>query len=593
MPHGYETADYKPADDGKNFTLSHFTGLIARTEPPVVLIGIALFFSLMNTAAQLVVPLFTKDLVDGFALSSLDMSRIFLLAGAFLLQMILSALAAYILNYTGQKIVASMRQLLWRKQISLPVSYFDAHSSGDMISRMINDTAVIRELITTNLTGFVTGIISIAGAAVLLICLDWKMSLLMTASVPLALAILMPMGRRMHHIARDTMNENARFTAVLTQVLGEIRLVKASGAEDYEYKRGEEKIGNLFRFGLKEGKVQALISPLMSFVMMALLVAIIGYGGYRVSTGTLTAGDLVAFILYLIQIIMPMTQVTMFSTQFSKARGATESIIAILGTEEEGRSGEAVDSASYRLSFNGVDFSYSPDAPLIRDMDFSLEPGEVTAIVGPSGGGKTTLFSLIERFYNPDKGEILLGCRNIGDIALDSWRSKIGYVSQDTSMIDGTVRENIIYGLSGPVGEEPLREAAKMAYAHDFISAFPEGYETRVGERGIKLSGGQRQRIAIARAFLRQPEILMLDEATASLDSDSEIWVQEALKNLMKGRTVLIIAHRLSTVVDADQILFVEDGRLSGTGSHEELMDYHRTYRRYAEHQLRSALPVM
>ena len=593
MPHSYETADYKPANDGKNFTLSHFTGLIARTEPPLFLIGFALVFSLLNTAAQLVVPLFTRDLVNGFALSSLDSSRILLLAGAFLVQMVLSALAAYILNYAGHKIVARLRELLWKKQISLPVSYYDSHSSGDMISRMINDTAVIKELITTNLTGFVTGIISIVGAVIFLVYLDWRMSLVMLSAIPLAFSILMPLGRRMHRIAQDTMNENARFTSVLSQVLGEIRLVKASGAEDREYGRGKEKIGNLFRFGLKEGRVQALISPLMSFVLMALLVVIIGYGGYRVSTGALSAGDLVAFILYLTQIIMPMTQVTMFFTQFSKTRGATESIMAILGSEEEEKSGEVIDSVSHALSFKGVDFSYAPEDPLIRDMDFSLGPGEITAIVGPSGGGKTTLFSLLERFYNPDRGEILLGSRNIKEFDLHSWRSRIGYVSQDTPMIDGTVKENILYGFSGPLGDDAIEEAAKMAYAHDFISSFPQGYETPVGERGIKLSGGQRQRIAIARAFLRQPEILMLDEATASLDSDSEIWVQEALKNLMKDRTVLIIAHRLSTVVDADHILFVEQGRLSGSGTHEELMDYHKTYRRYAEHQLRSGLPVM
>ena len=593
MPHSFVTAEYKPVDEEKNFTLSRFAGLIGGTEPPVLLIGAALLFSLVNTAAQLVVPLLTKGLVDGFSLASLDTSRIFLLAGAFLVQMVLSALTACLLNYAGQKIIARLRQLLWKKQISLPVSYFDSHSSGDMISRMINDTAVIRELITTNLTGFVTGIISIAGSVVLLIYLDWKMSLLMITAVPLALAVLIPLGWRMHRIARDMMDENARFTEVLSQMLGEIRLVKSSGAEEQEYERGKERIDNLYRFGLKEGRVQAFISPLMSFVLMALLVIVIGYGGYRVSTGVLTSGDLVAFILYLVQILMPMTQVTMFFTQLSKTRGATESILSILGTEEERTTGEVIDSTSYRLSFNGVDFSYSSDAPFIRDMDFSLEPGEVTAIVGPSGGGKTTIFSLLERFYTPDRGKILLGCRNIKDISLESWRRKIGYVSQDAAMIDGTVRENIIYGLPGPVDREAVRQAARMAFAHDFICAFPEGYETRVGERGVKLSGGQRQRIAIARAFLREPEILMLDEATASLDSDSEIWVQEALKNLMKGRTVLIIAHRLSTVVDADHILFIEKGRISGSGNHQELMDYHRTYRRYAEHQLRSALPVM
>jgi len=594
MPHNHQLAEYKPDNDGKNFTFSRFMGLIAKTKPPVGLLVSALLFSVMTTGVQLAIPMFTKGLVDGFSLSTLKTSQIALLGGAFFAQMILSALAVYILNYSGQKVVAALRKLLWKRQISLPVSYFDAHSSGDMISRMTNDTAVIKELITSQLTGFVTGIISMIGAFGLLIYLDWKMTLIMAAAIPLAIVILLPLGNRMHGISRGMMNETARFTSVLSQVLGEARLVKASGAEESEYDRGEEKINNLFTFGLREGKVQALIGPLMSFVMMALLVVIIGYGGYRVSTGALSAGELVAFILYLIQIIMPVTQLTMFFTQLSKTRGATESIITILDTEgEDLYRGEGMERITKAVSFQNVDFAYEADAPVLQGLNFSVEPGQVTAIVGPSGGGKTTIFSLIERFYHPVQGEIHLGGENINNLSLSAWRSKIGYVSQDTPMISGTIRDNITYGLDDEIDDAQLQEAAKMAYAHDFISEYPQGYDTQVGERGVRLSGGQRQRIAIARAFLRAPEILMLDEATASLDSDSEIWVQKALRNLMKGRTVLVIAHRLSTVVDADKILFIEEGRLTGSASHDELMETHEMYRRHAEHQLRSAVTVM
>lgn len=594
MPHNHQLEDYKPDNDGKKFTFSRFIKLIAMTKPPVALLFFALFFSVLTTVTQLAIPMFTKGLVDGFSLSSLKAGQVALLGGAFFVQMILSAIAVYVLNYSGQKVVAELRKMLWKKQISLPVAYFDAHASGDMTSRMTNDTAVIKELITTQLTGFVTGIISMIGAFALLVFLDWKMTLVMTAAIPLAVGIMLPLGRRMHGISKGMMNETARFTTVLTQVLGEARLVKSSGAEKSEYLRGEERIDSLFRFGLKEGKVQALIGPLMSFVMMSLLVTIIGYGGYRVSSGALSAGELVAFILYLVQIIMPMTQLTMFFTQLSKTRGATESIIEILDTEGEDLSaGESVETVRETLEFSHVRFSYSPDAPVLKDMNFTVEPGKVTAIVGPSGSGKTTLFSLIERFYLPDGGEILLGGKKTDDISLGTWRSKIGYVSQDTPMISGTVRENLVYGLEGDVDDEGLYKAARMAFAHDFIMEFPDGYETQVGERGVKLSGGQRQRIAIARAFLREPEILMLDEATASLDSDSEIWVQKALKNLMKGRTVIIIAHRLSTVVDADRILFIEEGRVTGSGSHNELMESHEMYRRHAEHQLRTAVPVL
>jgi len=594
MPHNHQLEDYKPANDGKNFTFSRFIRLIARTKPPVPLLIFALLFSVLTTVTQLAIPMFTKGLVDGFSLSSLKTGQIALLAGAFAVQMILSATAVYILNYSGQKVVAELRKLLWKKQISLPVSYFDAHASGEMTSRMTNDTAVIKELITSQLTGFVTGIISMIGAFVLLLLLDWKMTLVMTAAVPLALGFMIPLGRRMHGISRGMMTETARFTAVLTQVLGEARLVKSSGAEESEYLRGESRIDSLFRFGLREGKVQALIGPLMSFVMIALLVTIIGYGGYRVSSGGLTAGELVAFILYLVQIIMPMTQLTVFFTQLSKTRGATESIIEILDTPGEDLSkGEEAETIREPLTFRDIRFSYPGGDPVLEKMDFEIEPGKVTAVVGPSGSGKTTLFSLMERFYLPDEGEILLGDRNVREISLASWRSRIGYVSQDTPMISGTVRENLVYGLDGEIDGERIRKAAEMAFAHEFIADFPEGYDTQVGERGIKLSGGQRQRIAIARAFLREPEILMLDEATASLDSDSEIWVQRALKNLMEGRTVIIIAHRLSTVLGADKILFIQEGRVTGAGTHEELMETHEMYRRHAEHQLNTAAPVL
>jgi ATP-binding cassette subfamily B protein AbcA/BmrA len=382
-------------------------------------------------------------------------------------------------------------------------------------------------------------------------------------------------------------DETAKFTSVLNQVLPETRLVKASNAENIEYKRGMKGITNLFTFGLKEAKIHALISPLISFVLMSVLVAIIGYGGVRVSSGELTAGDMVAFILYLIQIIMPMTQLTMFFTQLQKAMGATERISALLEHEEEnifeGNTLEKVDQPIY---VKNVDFAYGEE-PILSNISFTIEPGQVTAIVGPSGGGKTTTFSLLERYYQPTNGSITLGETPINTYSLHSWRSQIGYVAQESALLSGTIRENICYGINRKVHDEELERVAKMAYADQFINELPEQFDTEVGERGIKLSGGQRQRISIARALLRDPQILMLDEATSSLDSKSEIYVQKALDNLMQGRTTLVIAHRLSTVVDADQILFVEKGRITGSGTHDTLFETHDMYREFAKQQLR------
>jgi ATP-binding cassette subfamily B protein AbcA/BmrA len=324
--------------------------------------------------------------------------------------------------------------------------------------------------------------------------------------------------------------------------------------------------------------------------MMSLLVLVIGYGGSQVASGALTAGDLVAFILYIFQVIMPVAMISQAITQLQKARGATESIVRLLAApEEKSAEGLALERVDESIRFEGLSFSYEPGKEVLRNLSFDLEPGSVTAIVGPSGGGKTTIFSLLERFYAPDSGSILLGNRPIGDYSLASWRGAIGYVSQDSPLMAGTIRDNLCYGVGSSIAEDDsrIKEAARAAYADEFIEGLPKGYDTEVGDRGVKLSGGQRQRIAIARALLRNPSILMLDEATSSLDSSSEEWVQKALENLMRGRTTLVIAHRLSTVLDADRILFIEGGELTGSGSHEELLATHELYRSFAEHQLR------
>ncbi|MGG4498299.1 ABC transporter ATP-binding protein [Brevibacillus reuszeri] len=568
--------------------LRPFFQLIKETNPSKLMLGTALFLSIATTLVSLAIPLFTKDLIDGFALSSVSSGQIAFLAGAFIAQAVASGLSIYMLNHVGQSIVAALRDRLWKKLLVLPVPYYDNHRTGETISRMTNDTGVVKGLITDHLSNFFTGTISIIGSIATLLYLDWQMTLTMLVAVPLALLILVPLGRQMYKISKGLQDETASFTTIMTQVLSEIRLVKSSNAEPHEYASGKQGIDKLFRFGVTEGRVQAMIGPLISLVIMVLLVVVMGYGGMRVSSGALTAGELVAFILYLVQIMMPLGQFTHFFTQLQKAMGATERMITTLeATEEDHTSGQKLENASLPIQVENVSFAYENGETILDDVSFTIQAGKVNAIVGPSGSGKTTLFSLIERYYLPQQGQIKLGDTSIEDYTLASWRSKIGYVSQESPLIAGTIRENICYGVFREVSEEELRKAAEMAYADGFISEFPDGYDTEVGERGVKLSGGQRQRIGIARALLRDPQILMLDEATSSLDSKSEIIVQQALQNLMKGRTTLVIAHRLSTVVDADQILFMEKGRITGKGTHDELFDSHPMYNEFATQQLR------
>lgn len=564
----------------------NFIHLLTDTKPPKLLIGIALFLTIATTLVGLAIPLFTKDLINDFTITSVSMGTIVILVVAILLQAVSSGVSIYLLSRIGQTIVASIRTKLWKKLLVLPVSYFDEHSSGETVSRMTNDTSIVRTLISGHLANFIAGIISIVGSIIVLFLLDWRMTTAMFIAIPLAAAVLIPLGIQMFKVSKATQNKTASFTALLSQVLSEIRLVKSSNSEKREFENGQSHIKSLWRFGLKEAKLNAFVSPVINLIMMILLVVLLGYGGMRVSTGALSAGALVAFIMYLFQIIMPMAQIAEFFTEFQKASGATERIIEILDEEEEENGTLETKNMDLPLHINNVSYHYSEEQPILKNINFTIEPGKVTAIVGPSGSGKTTLFSLFERFYTPQQGEITLGTQNIQLFSLLSWRRQIGYVSQESPIIAGTIRDNIVYGLDYDVTDEEIFEVTKMAYADQFIERLDNGIYTEVGERGMKLSGGQRQRIAIARAFLRNPKILMLDEATSSLDSTSEKVVQQALDRLMKGRTTIVIAHRLSTVINSDQIIFLEHGEITGIGTHEELYEKHDLYKEFSDQQL-------
>lgn len=463
-----------------------FIQLIWQTKPPLLLMGIALAMSMGSTLVGLSIPLFTKNLVDSFSLASLDRIHIIGLAAAFIMQAVAAGISIYLLNRAGQTVVASLRDRLWKKHLHLPIAYYDKNQTGEMISRIINDTGIVKGLITENLTNLITGSISIIGAIGVLLYLDWKMTLLIIMVIPLSMLFLMPLGRRMYKISKGLQEETGKFNAVLGRVLTEIRLVKVSNAERVEYDNGKQGIDHLFRYGLREGRIQAFIAPLMYFVLMLLFVTIVGYGGLRVSSGELTSGDLVAFLLYLFQIVMPITQVSNFFTQFQKAMGATERIIATLKVNEEVLdSGVTLQDSQRAIRLEKVSYAYESGEPVLRDISLTVEPGKVTAIVGPSGGGKTTLFSLLERFYEPQSGIIRMGTESVNDMSLKSWRSQIGYVSQESPLIAGTIRDNITYGTEREISEQELQQAARLAYADVFIDELPKQYETEVGERGI------------------------------------------------------------------------------------------------------------
>ncbi|MED3476546.1 ABC transporter ATP-binding protein [Bacillus thuringiensis] len=567
--------------------IKKFWSMIKIFMPAKWLLILAMVLVIIETCLSLAVPLVTKKFIDGMTLDQISTKIIAVLICVFVTQLIMSGLALYTMNFVGQSVVLALREKTWQQILHLPISFFDRHPSGETMSRMTNDTLIIKEFITGQLIPFISGIISIIGSVILLISIDWKITLMMIVVIPLAGLVIAPLGKSMYKVSRSLQDETASFQSDLGRVLTDIRLVKSSLAEKYEEQIGLKRMTKLFRFGIKEAKIMAIIQPLTMSVMLLLLVVIFGYGSTRVAAGTLSAGALVAIIFYLFQISVPFSQLASLFTQFQKALGASERLNQILLAESEPDmcTSDDLGRTDDTLSFQNISFAYSKEKSILKSVSFQAKIGQMTAIVGPSGAGKTTLFSLLERFYNPNEGDITYKGKSIHNMQLVEWRKKIAYVSQDSPMMSGTIRSNLTYGLEN-VPVEQIRKAIVHANLEEFINSLPDQLETEVGERGIRLSGGQRQRLAIARAMIRNPKILLLDEATAHLDSTSERLVQEALEKLMKGRTTFVIAHRLATVRQADQLIMLEGGVVTGAGTHKKLLATHPLYKELVEQQL-------
>ncbi|GAX06073.1 multidrug ABC transporter ATP-binding and permease protein [Secundilactobacillus pentosiphilus] len=572
----------------QKFNFKDFAQLVVKIKPHFWQLGVGLLFGLIATGIQLTVPQLAKQLINqlGHVMNS---QLMFLVIAAFIGSALISAFSGSILGFFGEDVVSKLRQFLWDKILRLPVGYFDETRSGEISSRLINDTSQVKDLLANSVPNMVTSILQLVGALVLMLVMDWKMTLIMFIAVPLVLVLMMPVIKQSHKISIARQDALADFNGQSSEILSDIRLVKSSTAEDVEREDGHQKIDKLYRIGLKEAIYDSVASPLMQMMMMGMMIGMLIYGASRVAQDTMTFGTLISFLMYLTQMIGPFTQLSQFFTDMAKTSGSTARIQELLQAgEEDQTSGEAIDMDGQALSVEHVDFEYEKDQPILQDISFTAKPNSVIAFAGPSGGGKSTIFGLLERFYDPDKGQIKIGDTEINDVNMNNWRSQIGLVSQDAAIMAGTIRYNLTYGLDGDYTDDQLWNVLEMAYAKSFIQDMPDGLDTQVGERGVKVSGGQRQRLAIARAFLRDPKILMLDEATASLDSESEIMVQKALEKLMHNRTTLVIAHRLSTIVDATQIYFIEHGQVSGHGTHQELVKKHPLYREYVENQFES-----
>lgn len=557
--------------------------LIKLTKPPIHLLVFGLILSIISALAGLIMPLMAKNVIENISngLSGKLVIAIVIMLAAWI---VCSILSIYLLQYAGIKVVKDLRSKLWKKLLNLPVRYYDKEHSGQLISRMTNDTTVLKELVSFRLTEFVTNIITIVGAVVILFLIDVPMTLVLLISAPVIVLIVMPVGGKLYKIALDEEKEMADLSGLLSQTLSEIRLIKAYGAEEKEFDRGEENFKNLFKYGIKTAKIQSILAPLIMIFAMIVFIFVISFGAYRVSTGAVSSGDLVAFLLYLFQIVFPIASMGDFFSSVQKTKGATAHLYTILMEDEEDiNSGVHIEDIE-EINFKDIVYSYDTKK-VLDEVSFSAKKGETVAIVGPSGVGKSTIFGLIEQFLIPNSGEILVNNDNLNKYSIKSWRSRISYVQQDSPLLIGTIKENMTYGIDRDICQKELEEAAILAGAYDFIMEQPNKFETEIGERGRNLSGGQKQRIAVARAILRNPSILLFDEATASLDTESEKIIQESVNKVKDGKIVFVIAHRLSTVVDSDKILVMQEGKISGVGTHQELLASHEFYRNLVNQQ--------
>lgn len=539
--------------------------------------------TLIVTSSTLAMPWFVRDFVDNMLASGFGgLARISLILFAlFLVQGFFAGVQAYLVAKAGQGIVYDLMVRVYSRLQRFPTAFFDREQTGELVSRTINDTSLIRRSVSNNVVAWITQIFSAVGAVVLMFVLDWRLTLAAIIAVPAALVTARLLGKRVRSASSDTQQSLADITSAMNQNLSGIRVVKSFAREDHEAQRFADGAAQVYENSMRQARITAILRPLVLFTILGATLAVLYYGSTRVATGELAAGDLVAFLLYIFILAGPAGGLSSLYAELQQALAAAERVFSLLNRpiEESDSKATHLEYVDGRIEFYNVRFSYDDEQEVLKGVSLKVNPGEAVALVGPSGAGKTTLASLLARFYELDSGHITVDKKDVREVTLQSLRSSIGFVAQDIFLFSGTVKDNIRYGNRSASGEQ-IEEAAKAANAHNFISALPEAYDTLIGERGVTLSGGQRQRVAIARTLLSDPAILVLDEATSNLDTESEALIQEAISRLMYERTTFIIAHRLSTVVAADKIVVLEAGEIVAQGTHEQLISSNTLYRK-------------
>lgn len=537
----------------------------------------AMFCTIMAAAGNLYIPWIIKDMIDE-VLADKNGTMLNWIAASIIAIFVVRGLfwygQNYLMSYVGQSVIIDIRAAVFKKLQRLSVSFYDKNKTGTIMSYVTNDVNALQSAMVENTIEMITEGFILIGSVVAMIYLDWRLTLFTVCTFPVVLWFMEFFGKKIRKTGGRIQECTADITSVLQESVASARVIKSFVREDYEVDRFDVENRANFRANMKNAQLMATLTPVVELVAAIGVTMIIWYGGNNVINGTITAGSLVAFLTYAVNISNPIKRLTRVIGNIQKALAAAQRVFMIIDMPEEiaeSRDAKQLPEVSGKVEFQNVSFAYDDKGNVITDLSFSVKPGEVIAIVGPSGAGKSTIANLLPRFYDVNKGDIKIDGHSVREVTLDSLREQVGIVPQETMLFYGSVYNNILYGRLDATKEE-IEAAAKAANAHDFIMQLTDGYETKLGDRGVNLSGGQRQRIAIARAILKNPRILILDEATSALDTESERVVQEALDRLMVGRTSFVIAHRLSTVKNADKILVLEKGNLVESGTHDELL---------------------
>lgn len=556
------------------------------------MLSVGLVFIVIRSLSGLVLPYETKNLLD-VVVPSRDIGElwklIFLVAAAILVQAATSFILTRLLSVEAQLLIAQLRAQVQKKLLKLPIAFFDNNKSGALVSRVMSDVEGVRNLVGTGLVQLIGGTITAIVAFFFLLKINATMTLFVFLPVGLFGFIALKAFGYIRPIFRDRGKINAEVTGRLTETLNGVRVIKGFNAEEQENKTFEAGVDRLYQNVKKSLTTTALMTSSSTFLLGMATVGIMGMGGYFIMHGSMTNGDLVSFLLFLGFMVAPIVQISNIGSQLTEALAGLDRTQELMNmTEEDDPDVRQIMLREIQgnIIFDEVGFSYEDDKEVLHDISFEANAGSVTALVGSSGSGKSTIAGLAATFLNPVSGKVTLDGKDLAHVNLSSFRRHLGVVLQDDFLYEGTIRENILFPRPEAT-EEELQAAVNGAYVNEFTDRFDDGLETVIGERGVKLSGGQRQRISIARALLANPKIIILDEATSNLDTESESYIQKSLNVLMKDRTTIVIAHRLSTIQQADQILVIENGHIVERGKHAELLETKGRYYQLYTYQSR------